>query len=274
MVPIEGGYHMLSPIGEADIGDGLALVEEAGWNQSEADWLYMLSAGKGLGFRDASQRLVASSIVLSYPPGIGWIGMVLVKASHRKRGLATRLLQEAIACCRAAGLTPMLDATPDGREVYRRLGFADGPEIERWCGEGGGGGGIPSGNVDLGRAIVLDVLAFGADRRKLLVDLVQRPDAPIWQDSAATLLGRRGRRATQLGPLLSEDADEAIALCGRALGATTGPVLIDIPRRETGLRDLLAARGFRLERGFTRMALDKPAHLGAAMRAIAGPELG
>lgn len=273
-MPIEDDDRLPSPIGEADMADAMSLVEEAGWNQTAADWQYMLSAGWGLGFRDADQRLVASSIVLPYPPDIGWIGMVLVRKSHRKRGLATRLLQEAIALCRASGLTPMLDATPEGREVYRRLGFIDGPVIERWHGMGHGVGNSASSSLDLGRAIALDGPAFGADRSRLLADLAGRPDTPAWQNSAATLLGRRGRTATQMGPLLSESEGEAIALCDLALKAMSGPVLIDIPRRESGLRDLLAARGFSVERGFTRMALDKPAHLGAAMRAIAGPELG
>ncbi len=88
------------------------------------------------------------------------------------------------------------------------------------------------------------------------------------------LLARRGRTATQLGPILADDEATAIALCTRALDSVAGPVVIDVPVRETALRHLLQLRGFVVERPFTRMSLGKPAQMGQAMRAIAGPELG
>jgi GNAT superfamily N-acetyltransferase len=272
MGPIEGRPG-LSSIMTADIPAGLALVSEAGWNQTAADWRFMLAAGRGRGLRDDSGRLIASSIVLPYRPGVGWVGMVLVGAAYRKRGHATRLIEDAVAYCRTAGLVPMLDATPPGREVYRRLGFADGETIERWRGQGGGGT-VAAGVTDVERAIELDRAAFGADRSALIVDLAQRAGAPFLSFAGGTLLGRRGRTATQLGPLLASERATALTLCERAIDAAHGPVLLDIPARETALRQLLESRGFALERSFTRMSLGAPVALGETMRAIAGPELG
>jgi predicted acetyltransferase len=51
--------------------------------------------------------------------------MVLVSGEYRRRGLTTKLMQQAMRDLAAAKLVPVLEATPDGREVYRRLGFQD-----------------------------------------------------------------------------------------------------------------------------------------------------
>lgn len=264
----------ISPIDEADIPDAMALVAEAGWNQIEADWRFMLANGRGYGILDAAGRLIASSIILTYPPSIGWIGMVLVAGAHRKRGYATRLLRHAIDMVALAGRTPMLDATPAGREVYVRLGFSDGEPIERWRGAGRGTGKTRPRIIDLDTALRLDATAFGASRAMLIADLAARPDAACFNAGGGVLLSRRGRTATQLGPLLATSDRTAAALLDNAIGELAGPLLLDVPARETELRKLLAKRGFAVERPFTRMALGGAAAIHENMRVIAGPELG
>src|SRR5258705_11537638 len=57
--------------------------------------------------------------------------MVLVAADHRRKGLATRLLRRCIDDVLAAGLVPVLDATPAGRAVYQPLGFQDAWSFQR-----------------------------------------------------------------------------------------------------------------------------------------------
>lgn len=270
-MPTEALAAAITPIVPSDMADAMALVAEAGWNQVEADWRFMLSFGRGYGIRDGAGRLMASSVLLVYPPETCWIGMVLVAGAYRRRGYATRLLDHAIAAARSAGLTPALDATPAGREVYKRLGFIDGAGIERWRGEGGGAGRLDA--PDMGGAPPLD-RTFGAGRAALLADLAGRTEALSLASRGAFLFTRRGRTATQLGPLLSASADAAVDLCDRAVAAIDGPVLIDVPARERALRSLLASRGFAVERPFMRMALGRAAEIAASTRAIAGPELG
>ena len=51
--------------------------------------------------------------------------MVLVAGAYRRRGLGTRLMHRCIEDLTAAGVVPVLDATPAGRTVYRALGFED-----------------------------------------------------------------------------------------------------------------------------------------------------
>ena len=61
---------------------------------------------------------VATAIALPYGPHFGWISMVLVTNSWRRRGLATELLRSCIADLVQHALTPALDATTDGANYW------------------------------------------------------------------------------------------------------------------------------------------------------------
>ncbi|MDJ0706944.1 MAG: GNAT family N-acetyltransferase [Leptolyngbyaceae cyanobacterium MO_188.B28] len=55
----------------------------------------------------------------------GYIWGVYVEPAHRKQGIATQLTQSAIAHLKAIGCThALLNASPLGESVYKRLGFA------------------------------------------------------------------------------------------------------------------------------------------------------
>lgn len=269
----------IGPLGPADIDGCLSLVREAGWNQIQADWDHMLVQGHGFGIRDENASLVATAVALPYPPSVGWIGMVLVAGAFRNRGFATRLLKHAIEELKSQGLTPMLDATPAGRKVYEPLGFVPVFTISRWRGVASG---RPQADrrdpFDIDAAGAMDRQVFGASRRALLADLRARNDGIVLTSAERPgfLLSRAGRTAFHLGPVVAEDEADAVALCSRALDQIAGPVLIDVPDCQTAIADLLRARGFSVERPFTRMALSEGSEIrnGAAMRVIAGPELG
>ena len=117
---------------ERDIDAGLALSDAAGWNQTGDDWALFIRHGRTIGLRDAGGGWVATAAALPYGRDRGWISMVLVAEAWRHRGLASRLLDDCVAHLRAEGIVPVLDATPAGAAVYRRLGFVPGFEIDRW----------------------------------------------------------------------------------------------------------------------------------------------
>ncbi|WP_119268575.1 GNAT family N-acetyltransferase [Taklimakanibacter deserti] len=268
-----GGIGQLIELEAGDIEDAVKLSAEAGWNQVAADWAMMLAEGKGFGIKDEG-RLVASGLALPYPPDFGWISMVLVTRTHRHRGLATALLRHLIAYLEERGLVPMLDATSQGRTIYLPLGFHDVEPISRWRGSGKGTG-EPSARetVDIDH----DHRAFGADRSAILKNLLARPQASaLGTGEGAFLLTRAGRTATQIGPIVAETARQAITLLDEAIANIAGPVLIDVPDRETEMRETLTRHGFAVERAFIRMALGRKRAFGdpTQMRAIAGPELG
>ena len=241
----------------------------------------LLAIGEGHGIEDERGQLVASSVVIPYAPGIGWIGMVLVDEAARRRGYATRLLVNAISIINQSGAVPMLDATPAGREVYLTLGFRDGAGIGRWRGAGrkpSTDGAVTEMTDEQAEAgIRADAAAFGANRRRLLENLRARQGsvALALPDSRGWLWSRAGRTATQIGPIVAARPSDAIALCSAALDRIDGPVLLDVPHRQGELTAFLETRGFARERSLTRMALANTSpNLDGSVHAIAGPEFG
>jgi GNAT superfamily N-acetyltransferase len=263
----------------ADVSGGFALSSEAGWNQSEADWRFLLGAGAGIGIDDGN-RLVGTAIVLPLGGRIGWIAMVLVALSHRKRGLATRMMDWAVAHCRASSLVAALDATPAGREVYRRLGFGDGPRILRLGAPRGFGREDASvGALDVAEILELDRRAFGTDRAAVLQEFACRtPTLALACRRGGRIvgyaLGRVGRLAHEMGPIVAEDDAAALALlrtvCARAEGAT---VIVDAFEAQRGFLGTLIAEGWVEQRPYTRMSTGTlPAGVPESVFAVAGPE--
>jgi GNAT superfamily N-acetyltransferase len=286
------GHGLLqpAPLRPSEIADAQVLVAEAGWNQTAADWQAFLDYGKVQAIR-AQGRVVATAATLPYG-AFGWISMVLVTAAFRRQGLAARLMRGAIDDLVDAGLVPVLDATPAGREVYRKLGFADAWGFARLARSGSmppaamdpPADGISVGPItdaDWSGLCAYDTAAFGADRSRLLgrlrgrlppADLVARCGGRL----VGFLLGRDGRTASQLGPLIADDAVAARALLARTLAATAGPIFIDLADSKTETRAWLEARGFAAARPLTRMVHQRRAAFDDGTRtfAVVGPEFG
>ncbi len=118
-----------------DVPWGMKLKDQAGWNQTPADWRRLLALQpEGCFVADWEGRMAGTACVTSFGP-VAWISMVLVDTSYRGRGIGTRLMEHALAWLdRERIRTVRLDATPLGRPVYARLGFAAEYEVARWEG--------------------------------------------------------------------------------------------------------------------------------------------
>lgn len=263
--------RLLTP---ADLPGCLALSDEAGWNQTEADWHFFLREGRVWGLHDGG-RLVATGAALPYP-GYGFVAMVLVTADARRQGHATRLVDLAVADLQARGLTPVLDATPEGALVYARQGFQPQFGFARWRRAGDNAPGRAKQAAGIITAIALDAGATGTDRAGLLLDFAARPGSRLTLTPGGFALTRTGHRATQIGPVVAATEQQAIDLLARALPALPGALFIDVPDRCTALLGWLQDQGFALARKFTRMALGRAAPFGLPERqfALAGPEFG
>jgi hypothetical protein len=103
-------------------------------------------------------------------------------------------------------------------------------------------------------------------------ELVAERDGRI----VGVLLGRDGRIASHLGPLIAEDDAIACALLARAADAIDGPVFVDLADAKLAARNFLAARGFAAVRPFTRMFYGTSTRFDDAHRtfAVVGPEFG
>jgi ribosomal protein S18 acetylase RimI-like enzyme len=127
----------------------------------------------------------------------------------------------------------------------------------------------------------LDAPAFGADRSPLLRRLAARlPGAARVVERhgriCGIVLGRDGREACQIGPLLAQDDEAAQSLLGDALAALQGPVYVDLLERRKALLPWLEQQGFEFQRPFTRMVRGTQSAPGdnTAIVLVAGPELG
>jgi ribosomal protein S18 acetylase RimI-like enzyme len=294
MAPSDTEQLVIVPLVERELPDAEALVREAGWNQTASDWRAFLNIGKVYAIRTGSGRVIATAAILPYGGQFAWISMVLVTREYQRRGLATQLLRRCIGDLQTAHLVPVLDATPAGREVYRGLGFVDTWSFQRYARDGHKPDAAKSEpNIESGLTLrqiadeewndlcVYDAKIFGADRGALLarlrgrrprIDCVAEREGRI----VGMVLGREGRVATQIGPLVADNEIIAESLLLRALRATDGPVFIDVPDEKSSLVKLLAAEGFVSQRPLTRMLLARASAYDDGQRtfAVVGPEFG
>jgi GNAT superfamily N-acetyltransferase len=286
---IEGDL-LEEPLTAADAQGALPLSAEAGWNQTAEDWRFMLREGRGVGVRDASWRWIGSALALPLGERLSWISMVLVAQDARRRGIGTRLLRRAIEIVRDAGRIAGLDATELGRPVYLPLGFRDLYAISRLRLERpirpepppAGCAIRPFVPADLPAVAAYDAPRSGMQRGHVLTYLFEQAPkhafvAEIESRVAGYVLGRPGRMAFHIGPMLSDHEDVALALACHALARTSGSVIIDVPDAHAGLRAWLDERGAARQRGFMRMISgEPPPGLNDPSRvfALAGPELG
>ena len=269
-----------APLTQGDIARALALSAKVGWNQTAHDWRLFIAHGRTIGLFDRDEGLVATAAALPYENDFGYISMVIVEPAWRRRGLARRLMGECIDDLRRHGRAALLDATPAGALVYRSLGFVELATMERWEGEGGSaqaeGGADRLTQHDLHKLIEADALAFGSHRRFLLEDFLARPGASAWGYCGSYLVMRQGHRATQIGPLVAPAADAARVLLATAIAHARGRVFLDLFTTWPDLAALLETCGFKRQRPFIRMALDRASLPGdpARLAIAAGPEFG
>lgn len=274
------------PLGMDHLHACMTLSVQAGWNQTERDWRMIFDIGMGQGLFEG-RRLVACAAIMPYGGVVGWVCMVLVAADRRRRGLATILMEWALDTTKAMGLVAGLDATPDGRKVYEKLGFVDIFALSRLQAPNVTVADTydatslrPMADTDIDAVAAIDMTAFGANRTRLVSALRERrPDCAFVAVRDGHIdgfvLGRDGRSATQIGPVVASSETTARALLSAALRNVDGAVFIDLADRHQAVRAWLEDCGFSLQRPFMRMLAQRSKPFGEPERiiAVAGPEL-
>jgi GNAT superfamily N-acetyltransferase len=271
---------------QSHLGDCLELSIEAGWNQTARDWGFIFEKGEVFGVLSA-ERVIACAAILPYRPCFAWICMMLVTTPERRKGHARALIGFCLARLEELSLVAGLDATPDGREVYGTLGFKDIYSVTRWARPAAQGPVArvceatiePLGEPLFPAVTAYDQQRFGATRGELLASLYHRapPLAQVASKSGTVegfVLGREGRLATQIGPLVADNFDLARELLGTALSQVQGACIIDAADHHREFSRALEGLGFERKRSFSRMlfATDRPIDAPEVIVAIAGPE--
>jgi GNAT superfamily N-acetyltransferase len=266
----------IAQLGPEDAAGGLALSSEAHWNQNQADWAFFLSTGTVFGVRAPDRQLIATAALMPYGASDAWISMVLVTTSWRRRGLATRLVDECLKKASSLGVTCWLDATPAGAAVYGPLGFTPTIQLRRLrLDRPPASTSVPLPQGKLGDFITCDISAMGFDRRTLLEELAGRPGSRLVSNGDALALVRDGRTARHIGPVIADSPAHALKMV-RDIGASeAGPLLIDAVTTQHAFLEGLTESGWSIERPFQRMRLGRATPQGDEPPfAVAGPEYG
>ncbi len=175
-----------------------------------------------------------------------------------------------------------LDATPEGREVYLKLGFVDEYEVRRYIASPPGVTSDrstvtvrPVDETDWPTIADLDRDAFGADRLSLLLRIASdNPHKALVAVARNQVpgfgLAYPGHDAFHLGPIVAPDRDTAAALLDTLLDLNTQPTVhFDLLSPNPEAITLASARNFTLQRRLTRMYLGRNDSPGAPTRIYA-----
>ena len=277
---------------EQDIPAGLELNTLSGWNQTTADWKRFLDYSPGGCFvMECDGKVVGTATTISYEGRFAWIGMVLVNSEFRNLGIGTQLLERAIEhLAKSKNQTMKLDATPQGKPLYKKLGFVEEYEIERWILKKPQGllrllnnKTFPSPTpAQLKEIFAKDKKFFGADRSFLLQSLFDEfPEFAVasWKRNTPVsyCFGRRGLFADHLGPWMARSsADAGTILGGFIAQSSRDTVIVDCLKSNTTASEIIKAHGFSFSRQLTRMFRGSNSHPGQpnSLCAILGPEFG
>jgi predicted GNAT family N-acyltransferase len=276
---------------ETDLPAAVTLAGGEHWNQTEQDWKTLLRLSPESAFAAFSDgKLVGTVTSFKYGRELAWIGMMLVQREFRGCGIGRCLMQTALRYLDVCGVsTVKLDATPAGQPLYASLGFSAQTTIYRWeaiVGQASLREPDPAeGLNDFETAILtFDELAFGINRRALLIQLIKNGcvvPAVIRGATQRVLRGyglaRLGADAFYIGPIAASDANAAMQILDSLLSRLSGRrVCLDCHQHSASIQSLLAQRGFSKQRVLTRMSYGKASLAGvsALLFASAAPELG
>jgi GNAT superfamily N-acetyltransferase len=246
-----------------DITAGMRLKDAAGWNQTSQDWARFLQFNPdGCFVVECEGRVAGTVATITYDDRLAWVGMVLVDPEFRGKGIGTALLERALGYLDSRRIPCIkLDATPQGKPLYQRLGFEVEYEIERRVLRRTVDARPPvrAGVHDLDAVFAADREVFGADRSALLRSVASDfPELAIITHRGSELegyaLGRKGSLADHLGPWVAHSAGAAEELLESFLRRSRremifADVLIDNPWAPR----LTNGKGFTVSRPLSRM---------------------
>jgi len=223
---------------------------------------------------------------------MGWIGLVIVKDEHRRKGLATLLTAKARDYLLNRGVaTIKLEAVPAISGLYRKLGFTDEFDSLRFIGTRPATACLTSCNTKPVEDEIVEELAridaryFGARRTKVLEALFKEyPQYCFVSRSGSRIDGyimcRNAEKGYNLGPWACdpshpETAKELLATCVSRL--TPGAkIYVGVPSVNCAATVLLNESGFKMYSKSIRMRFGNELkdECAAGIFAIGGPMKG
>lgn len=283
--------YQLKPLLIQDIGQAIKLSDAENWNQTKKDWSLLVRNPQNICLAAFDERkVVGTATAINYENKVAWIGMVLVDHDYRGRGISKMLLSglfENLKACRSI----KLDATPVGKPVYQKYGFKDEYLIHRMTTFSATVEILPTRtgfspervkSNDIPELVEYDKRVFGVKRKQLIEFLAKNDPDNVWMLKkngriTGLVLGRKGARFHQIGPVLASNTEDAKILILKSLEKLVGrPVVVDIPDNKRELIEWLNTIGFIEQRQFIRMYQNENPYPGKSENQflICGPEFG
>ncbi len=214
----------LSKLDENHIAAAALLSQEARWPHRESDWTFLLAQGQGIGVFDGAS-LVGTTMWWPQGERHATLGMVLVKRSHQRKGLGSKMMRAALEAMPQNHI--LLHATQEGVSLYKNMGFRDVGRIAQCQGVPTTLPDVPSGfeikpagEEDWPIILAMDYAARGWNRSELLRALAKCGGVYCAFDQD-NLVGYAITRPFGLGaiigPIVSADLSVAKALISHLL---------------------------------------------------------
>jgi ribosomal protein S18 acetylase RimI-like enzyme len=244
---------------KADLEFAYELNMKEQWNDRKEDLLRMYGyEPEGCFIAEVKQKPAGHIFSISYGK-LGWIGLLIVKAEYRRRGIATRLMNAAIDHLLQHGVqTIRLEAATKISELYRKLGFIDEYDSLRFSkavkkpDARMKDSSIPIKKKDINGIATFDKKYFGADRTKVLTSLsAENPQLCVASYDGAIIDGyimcRKAKNGYVLGPFVcnpenTQTAENLLQACMNRLENTT--LYIGVPETNKNAVDLLTRHAF------------------------------
>lgn len=233
----------------ADLPAAMSLLERVGLASGAANIVrYLRWQPDGCWCNDAVTGMVT---VLRHGP-VGFVGCMAVEPAAQGRGLGRALLEHAQADARRAGVTTfLLEATPDGRRLYEKLGYT--VEHATWIVGKDATRPVEATPLDRDAVLALDELATGTPRPMVATLVGEHAGAAAY--ALGELVAYGLVVGDRLGPVIARTPDAGrtvVDALARACKVATVPAPNEAARRA------LAAAGFADVRELVRMRLGPP----------------
>jgi ribosomal protein S18 acetylase RimI-like enzyme len=243
------------------------------WNVSKSDVKRMFSyEPKGCFIAEVKGLPAAHVFTVNYGK-VGWVGLLIVKAEYRKKGIATLLTKKAIDYLVHCGVeTIKLEAVPEIADLYRKLGFFDEYGSLRFIGRGRATVSIQSDSATsfekerMSEIAGFDAAYFGADRTRVLMSLYQEnPDLCFASYDGSKIVGyimcRKAEEGCNVGPFVCDPEEPQtarglLAKCMQEIGSKMN-MYLGVSAVNRGAVEILQEFGFEQYSKSIRMRFGK-----------------
>ena len=252
----------------SDIDDLIALGAAIEWKMIPENWLLTLEPFPEHCFvAIADGKLAGSAVSCCYDGKHAVVSKVIVEKSCRRRGIAMNLMQRVMASY-PRGTSFLLDSSPYGIELYRKLGFSEMefPRIRKLrtfdfqlCPEDKAELAIPLEKTDLQEISALDFQVSRMDRSRILkkyFDAAPELAFKVVNESKITgfCLGNRSGICREICPLIADGTVAAKTLFLKSVMADENHgIIVDIPACHAELISFLESRSMTLLMELVRM---------------------